>query len=189
MKILGKIVVLMLILFVASLLGAPPAAAVIATSSDKDGDEHPVLRWDQQINTTSRFTVLSDFGGHAVRDSETGLVWEKSPSTGSFDWADAQHHCYTAAVGGRKGWRLPTVEQLASLVDPTQSLPALPSGNPFVNIQTGGYWSATTVAGNTAFAWDVDFSHGAVDDKNGGKAPGGGFFVWCVRGGQGYDGQ
>ena len=31
--------------------------------------------WDQKL-TTGRFTVLSDFGGLAVRDNETGLVWE-----------------------------------------------------------------------------------------------------------------
>ncbi|HWG96103.1 MAG TPA: hypothetical protein VN647_03370, partial [Nitrospira sp.] len=35
--------------------------------------------WDKKLPGASRFTVLSDFGGAAVRDNETGLVWEQSP--------------------------------------------------------------------------------------------------------------
>ena len=31
--------------------------------------------WDRKLSNTSRFTVLTDFGGAAVRDNETGLVW------------------------------------------------------------------------------------------------------------------
>ncbi len=144
-------------------------------------------------SNSSRFTCV--MGGAAVRDNETGLVWEQSPSTTAFPWSNttigittAPTHCNQLNVGNRKGWRLPTIQELASLVDPTQSNPTLPAGHPFSNVQsTFFYWSATTFAPDTSFAWAVGFNAGSVGA--GGKSNGNGFFAWCVRGGQGVDPQ
>ncbi len=143
--------------------------------------------WDKQINGPGRFMVLSQFGGAAVLDKETGRVWEQSPSTSYFIWFNALFHCYQLEVGGRKGWRLPTIEELASLVDTSQPAPTLPAGHPFSNVQSSFYWSATTSASNTSLAWGVGFSTGGLDnvDKSDDVFA---FFVWCVRGGQGIDG-
>jgi uncharacterized protein DUF1566 len=138
-------------------------------------------------------------------------VWEQSPlapclnpllciitlDTGTRTWLDAQGHCDDLTLGNRKGWRLPTVQELASLVDPTVPFPGptLPVGHPFTNVQTrvllmGGdtfanYWSATTNARDAGFAWVVTFNFGLVsaDFKS---VPN---FVWCVRGGHGVDPQ
>jgi len=141
--------------------------------------------WDKQINGAGRFQVLSQFGGEAVLDKETGLVWEQSPDTGTRTWINSQTHCYIREVGGRKGWRLPTVEELASLVDPDQANPALPSGHPFSSVQTTlAYWSATTSAELNSNAWHVGFAAGAIGAEVGKTASN---FTWCVRGGHGYD--
>ena len=38
----------------------------------------PLKSWDDKIpNATQRFKVLSEFGGSAVLDKETQLVWER----------------------------------------------------------------------------------------------------------------
>ena len=141
--------------------------------------------WDTQINRPGRFQVLSNFNNEAVLDKETGLVWEQSPDTGTQTWFNALIHCYQRTVGGRKGWRLPTIEELASLVDTSQPAPTLPAGHPFSNVQSSFYWSATTLADLTSSAWSVFFSFGhvGIDDKSNVS------FVWCVRGGQGIDPQ
>lgn len=144
--------------------------------------------WSQHINTAKRFKVLAAFGGVAVLDNETGLVWEQSPSAPFFTWLNAHNHCNELTVGSRLGWRLPTIQELASLVDPNAAgAPFLPAGQPFANIEAQGaaYWSATTSAGDTSRAWAVNFTNANVfnDFKNGGK------IVWCVRGGQGVDPQ
>jgi hypothetical protein len=34
--------------------------------------------WDKNLPSASRFTVLANFGGAAVRDNNTGLVWEQA---------------------------------------------------------------------------------------------------------------
>ena len=152
--------------------------------------EHPVQRWDQKIKATSRFEVLSDFGGAAVLDHETGLVWEQSLSLSNSNWLDAQTHCNRLTTGGRLGWQLPTLQELTSLVDPSVPFPGptLPIGHPFTNVQSFSYWSATTSAGNASFAWIVGFN-GPVPavftaDKIGIPIMAS---VWCVRGGHGVD--
>ena len=139
--------------------------------------------WGKKITDASkRFETVLD--GAAVLDKETGLVWEKSPDTTTRTWVNAIIDVYTKEVGGRKGWRLPTVEELASLVDTTQSNPALPSGHPFTNVQSNFYWSSTTFVNGPGYAWFVSFSNGSVGIDDG---KGFDFYVWCVRGGHGHD--
>lgn len=159
----------------------PPASAV-----DASGNPVPTMTtpppWSQKLPAEERFVLVLD--GEAVLDKETGLVWEKSPSTTTYDWIHAHFHCSQLKIGNREGWHLPTIEQLASLVDQTNRNPALPTGHPFTNVQSNLYWSATTIPNSATVAWDVNFSDGAVDDD-------GKFltvYVWCVRGGQSHDG-
>ena len=167
--------------------------------------------WDQVINNPSRFTLVMPGGCsklfkktcipvlQAVRDNETGLVWERSPGDTNGDgivdfnddinWQLSASRCNAKVVGNRLGWRLPTLQELRSLVDPTQDTPALPAGHPFLNVRSAlsPYWSATTVAGNTSNAWAVLFSNDDV--INGDKTLTNFAFVWCLRGGQGVNPQ
>ncbi|MCF6155725.1 MAG: DUF1566 domain-containing protein [Candidatus Brocadia sp.] len=144
--------------------------------------------WSEKLDAASRFVLVLD--DEAIYDKETGLVWEKSPDTTRRTWADAILYAYRKTVGGRKGWRLPTVEELASLVDPTQTFPALflPGGHPFTNVQLDHYWSATIHANNTNFALTVSFQADFVSNDDRGSSDSL-HYVWCVRGGYGYDGQ
>ena len=111
---------------------------------------------------SSRFTRV--FGGVAVLDKETGLVWERSPDERgvAVEWATASGRCIKRTLGNRLGWRLPTVEELLSLYDPTatvfSSQPRISSGHPFLNVRCSGdrYWTATTWRANTAYAYAVD---------------------------------
>jgi uncharacterized protein DUF1566 len=154
----------------------------------------PLSSWDKQINAKGRFEVLPAFDNAAVLDKETGLVWEQSPGdtngdgnvdlSDEQDWTAASLHCIAKNVGGRKGWRLPSIPELASLVDPSQSNPALPAGHPFTDVQSSTYyWSAPPNAANATAAWRVFFSFGYVDTD----VKTGPLFVWCVRGGMNAD--
>ena len=147
---------------------------------------HVRTPWNH-TETTNRFKVLSDFNNQAVLDTETGLVWERSPDTIAQEWLIAHQTCNANIVGNRKGWRLPTIQELASLVDPNQANPALPPNHPFLNVQLAPpYWSATTLAFYTNFAWNVQFDTGTLGNAN---KPAAALFAWCVRGGQGVDPQ
>ena len=140
--------------------------------------------WSQKLDASQRFELVLD--GTALVDKETGLVWDKLPDIVAINWNDACVHCYqreVGGVGGRKGWRLPTVEELASLIDTNQSNPALPSGHPFDNVLSAYYWSSSTNTSLTSNAWIVHFGNGIVTTNNKQAE----YNVWCVRGRHGHD--
>jgi len=172
-------------LIIVGLVGIVSGPCNAATTAA--GPYYATPSWDQTLPATTRFIVLSNMGSAAVLDRETGLVWEKSPSATSDILINQASHCNTLVTGGRLGWRLPSIQELASLVDPTQSNPSLPSGSPFTNVQSSPYWSATTVGRVSApfLMWVVDFFDGSVS----GPRIDGANFAWCVRGGPGSDAQ
>ena len=142
---------------------------------------------DVPFSSADRF--VSVLNGGAYCDQKTGFVWERSPARGSFGWAKAVNHCATLQVGGWKGWSLPMREQLASLLDINSVLCrggglCLPDGHPFQNVQSAGYWSASTTTGSPTFAWMVNFFFGSalVMPLNANA------LAWCVRDGQSADG-
>ncbi len=168
-------------------IGSLASTALAQTTAN--GPYYATPSWDQTLPASTRFIVLSNMGSNAVLDRETGLVWEKSPSTSTAIWVAAQGHCNQLIVANRIGWRLPTLQELASLVDPSVAFPgpALPAGHPFTNVQQNFYWSATTRSTtNDGEAWGVFFSDGAVSAFSKSQS---GFFFWCVRGGSGGDTQ
>lgn len=177
--------------------------AIIATTLLAGIAAAQIQSWDKINNTTGRFKILSQYGNAAVLDQETGLVWERSPSTALNPWAPrsagstAHIACTVKVVGGRLGWRLPTIQELASLLEPTQFRPPLPVGHPFILSaaqQVGQFWSATTASTDPASgdsAWFVDFNlldpssfvlYGSGDKTTA-------RYAWCVRAGQGVDPQ
>ena len=143
--------------------------------------------WSQTLPTAERFVLV--VGGAAVLDKETGLVWEQSPNEPQRTWVEAQLYCTIKTVGNRLGWRLPTVHELATLVDPSNPFgnPDLPVGHPFSNVQSAIYWSATTDAGDANRAWEVNFFFGNSAGVPESMVKSTNNFVWCVRGGIGAD--
>jgi len=138
-----------------------------------------------------RFYCVMD--NEAVLDNETGLVWERAPSSSVWTWPNAMAVCIGREIGSRYGWRLPTAEELMSLgYGPIETLPALPPGNPFSNVPTTVeyYWSATTASDDSNWALAVNFGSNLSPPyfpEVMGFQKTGEHGVWCVRGGQGYD--
>ncbi len=134
--------------------------------------------WDKNLPSASRFTVLSAFGGAAVRDNNTGLVWEQAPSADLVIWRLGTSNCINKQVGNTVGWRLPSVAELSSLRDPTLPIPFVPT-SVFTGVQDE-YWTATTEAVAPSNAYIVGFNTFTVGDIDKGFLPG--LHYWCVRG-------
>lgn len=151
-----RVVSLVVIVFVPAIVLAgnlnPPASAV-----DSSGRPVPTSTvpgsWAGRLAAndsadpcnSSRFKCVMD--GSAVLDNETGLVWQRDLSGGGqVTWRQARDGCHDAVFAGRKGWRLPFIHELASLVEPGfpgGGQPALPAGHPFFGVGDSNYWSAT----------------------------------------------
>lgn len=123
-----------------------------------------------------RFTLVLD--GAGVKDRLTGLIWEQEPDRIHDVWSASVARCQTKDVGGQKGWRAPSVEELKTLIDPSQHDPALPAGHPFSNIKSEIYWTATPHPTDDIVAWQISFFSGepVTDQKSGTRR------VWCVLG-------
>ena len=152
-------------------------------STMKTLDEIPPT-WSQKLQCDEtacpRFELVMD--GYAVLDKETGLVWAKEANLfGRQTWGNAQDVCFDIGIGGRKGWRLPRVDELASLIDPQRTgFTKLPAGHPFANVMQTFYWSVSTKLDVPSLVYLIDFSNGdtMILDKIGQT------YVWCVRGGR-----
>ena len=170
-----------------------------SVDADSKNPYYATPAWDQQLSTSNRFVVLPNWvdpnfpsGGAAVLDLETGLVWERSPSTDTSSWTDASFHCNKLTVGNRMGWRLPTVQDLASLIDPTVSvLPPLPAGHPFMHVQSTIYWTATPdLLRPDDGIWAVFLNSSVIHvDSISRDSILNIFPSWCVRGGQAANAQ
>jgi len=158
-------------------VGAAPTVAPSAPAP-----YYALPSWDQKLPTPSRFIILSDWNNAAVLDKETGLVWERFPSTSPKNWIYAFAGCNALTVGDRMGWRLPTLSELASLLDMSAiGQLRLPSGHPFNNVQYSNYWTADTgfgITGQSGQALVLHLGSGGVVFQNEVLA----YFAWCVRG-------
>ena len=113
------------------------------------------IKWVRGKPTTSPFTRYDVVSG-AARDVRTGVVWQVAPLATTTSLADAKAACQSLLLGGSGGFRLPTVRELASLVDESREVaPLLPPG-----LQGGPsprFWSSTPRAKSPAATYVVDF--------------------------------
>jgi hypothetical protein len=154
-----------------------------------DGTATPIPWIDHPANT--RFAIFSAGTPNQVDDlvwdKETGLVWPRNASVGGAtqNWFDASTTARELKFANRIGWRLPTVEELSSLVDTRRANPALPTGHPFLTIQTAAaYWTSTNAEApipSPGAAWFVNLAVGAAGQLGKGNQA----FKWPVRAGRG----
>lgn len=124
---------------------------------------------------------MIDHGDGTVTDERTGLMWEQHPNEALYSWEDATqiriNDLNAARLGGHDDWRLPTVQELVTLVDYSRHHPAI---HPIFATAADGYWSSTTVATFPSYAWLVYFGGGDVGSLN---VKSGSGYVRAVRGG------
>lgn len=160
-------------------IGLSLAMTVGSVSADGVGPYYATPSWDQQLPASSRFVVLSNWGDQAALDRETGLVWQTNLASNSNGYTGASQACLLSKVGGRGGWRLPTIQELMRTLVSTNGL--LIAGSPFsflgqgtqiiwsTTAELGGYqWVAVTNAQQQASAGTMDIS---VDQAG----------AWCVQ--------
>lgn len=108
------------------------------------------------------FTVSTVNEKVIVTDTATGLIWTKE-CDGPVTWQNALGHCENSDYAGYTDWRLPNINELRTLVDrelfsPASAFPDMPA--------EGWFWSSSSHASLTAFAWGVGIDTGGVFNTN-----------------------
>lgn len=135
--------------------------------------------------------------GGAVMIATRGRVWERAPSQEYFNLDGLQSQCANRSVFGQKGFRIPRLHELTSLVATSAREPALMPGNPFVGIRREKFWTDDVVGNHMDLGWKwvVNFVDGSADragnvtcyptaDPNSSRCitPPDLTRAWCVRG-------
>ena len=110
-----------------------------------------------------------DNGDNTITDTKTCLIWTKNTIAKGVDCDDTEKA--VAKLG--EGWRVPTLDEMATIVDRTRHSPAIDT-EAFPDTANDWYWTSTPCAWNTSAVWVVLFSSGYVGglDRN---------FYCCVR--------
>lgn len=104
--------------------------------------------------------------GGTVIDRMTGLRWERTPTfeasqptAEASSFARAVSYCKALVVNGNASFRVPSVNELQTLVDETTPNLAI-DGELFPGALPAGYWTTSPLADGSESAWSVSFSDG-----------------------------
>ena len=119
------------------------------------------------VPAAQRFTINAD---NTVTDHVTGLMWMRE-ETPLLPLKEALVYCKELRLGGYDDWVLPTLKELATLINLTEGdewyYPAL---FPNTNTKPQGFYQSTTCFGGT-FGWGCNFQFGFdgyyADRRNG----------------------
>lgn len=134
------------------------------TVSDKEFRK--VLRLDE--NRRPLEYVQNDYqdnGDGTVTDRATGLTWQQSGSEKPLNYKDAKKYVEGLnrdRFAGYTDWRLPTVDELASLLEPEKK------GKLYIDpiFDDNQFWCWTADQRASGGAWDVNFNNGNVNAPN-----------------------
>ena len=157
---------------------------IASYGTEDDGDLKRGIGWP-----SPRFL---DLGNETVKDNLTGLIWTANANTPgptacgpgvakiSYDSYLFVQCLNNYSYLGHNDWRVPNRKELQSLIDHSQSNPALPAGNPFTGVGSGTYWSSDTYINQCNLGWAIDMNTGLVTEAY--KNPTNALHVWPVRG-------
>ena len=133
------------------------AYTATCTVTDDNG-----LTAEKKINITVEpaevCTGFVDNGDGTLTDIQTGLMWQQA-DPGELKWEEAKLYCENLVLGKYNDWRLPTMEELTTLVDYGKSSPPINLAC-FPEFIEGRYWSSTYDAGDAGSVWHIGFWQG-----------------------------
>ena len=172
----------------------PPAGSFDASGplpTMKTLDQIPPT-WSLALEPGQRFQRYAlNNSSNTVLDKETGLVWTWLPVLQNYNWQSSHDLCRSMIVGGRMGWRLPTLEELASLLESPTDLGTTDQGFNYASIPTGVFatmtsplWSSSSSPSTPSEKLTLDLNTGAILSINTNSAN---THTICVRGGAGFE--
>jgi len=132
------------------------------------------------VNISDYFT--RDDEKEVVVDSSTDLMWEDGSYTGEYSWIGAINFCEELSHGGYDDWRLPNINELRSIFDPSKKVKDFWGYRKMYAgfssyMRPNAIWSSTSEHYKTIGSYYIDFYNGVVSRTGKGVNQG----VRCVR--------
>lgn len=128
------------------------------------------------ISLLCSVTLLS--AATSKQDDKTGLIWQDNAAVAEkeMSYENAIAYCKALKVDGFSDWRLPTLQELISIVDLKRDRPTLKNG--FDIRIDERFWTATPYAKpHEKEAWRISFSYGEMEPYQKSRE----YHVRCVR--------
>ena len=134
--------------------------------------DQPAVPASSAAPVPPRYVISGE--GSEVTDSKTGLIWRRCPegmtacasgcsgTPAAYTWEQSLALADEVASASGKAWRLPTVKELAGIVDASFGNPAI-DRNAFPGTPATPFWTATPVENNPEKAWYVMFFGGFMN--------------------------
>ncbi len=90
------------------------------------------------------------------KDNDTGLTWTVKDNGEDVSWSQGRGYCDALDLDGLTDWRLPTIDELKSIYDKSQSKRYKAKGPIELGMPT--VWSSEQ--NNTGDVWSLNFSYG-----------------------------
>lgn len=135
------------------------------------------------------YTLFEIATDEIIVDDATGLQWQRElpesysgctvgePAGLRCKWEEAVNYCETLNYGGYEDWRLPSINELASITNYGKNNPSIDL-SVFPNIPSWPLWSTSVYYHDSDYAWNVWFEDG-VSSANIKTSS---YYVKCVRG-------
>jgi len=114
---------------------------------------------------TLLLTSLAYASDDVLRDTTTNLVWQDGVinKDAQVTFKEAQAYCKYFHSGKYKGFRLPTLAELQTIVDYKRYKPAILKG--FLYVANTSYWTTTPFADDDSEVWTINFETGSRSTK------------------------
>lgn len=154
--------------------------------SDKSSKRNIRCVRGEEQNSSGNFVANAD----VILDNTTGLRWQDNEDAKfkELTWKAAIDYCESLSLCSHDDWRLPSINELQSIVDRTRDHPAIALEFTHVNsaLFSQYYWSSTGLTSDENRAWSVGFAGGVSGSSSKIKTGGSDteLLVRCVQGGE-----
>ena len=150
----------------------------VANTTQDDVDLKAVANATQEVVVKEKQHYTRDNTTNIVTDITTNLQWQdnevvKKRWLTQENYANEEYfntsgdtattYCQNLTLGGFTNWRLPTKKELEGIVLNSVGSPTIDIVY-FKNTESSYYWSSTTYADYSSYAWFVPFGYGYLSD-------------------------
>jgi tetratricopeptide (TPR) repeat protein len=135
-------------------------------------------------NALELYPKIEEAQKRTWQDPDTNLIWQKEISSKTYKWEEAKEYCSSLSLDRYNDWRLPTKDELMSIVTKNSYQNSNSSTGktfikkPLLDSMTMKYqWFWSSSSKDSSKAWVVGFGNGYDDWYNKSNV----FFVRCVR--------